>query len=59
MLMTNNPIPPVVPGGFGDGDEPNDPVREVDGEEVLDEDANADLIDSADADRLAAEGDES
>jgi hypothetical protein len=53
--MTNlNPLPPVGPGD----DDDVDATREVDGEEVLDEDANDDLVDSADADALATQPDE-
>ncbi|UWF76686.1 MULTISPECIES: hypothetical protein [Microbacterium] len=61
----SNPTPPYLPvpgpdddGLPGDG-LPDDDIatREVDGETVLDPDANDDLIDSAAADRVAA-GDE-
>ncbi|MCM3780929.1 hypothetical protein [Microbacterium hydrocarbonoxydans] len=57
--MTSNPPPPIPPvPPLGDGDEsPEEPTREVEGERELDPDANPDLIDSADADRIAAEGD--
>lgn len=51
----SNPTPPLLPlpdDGAGDGV----PEREVDGEEILDEDANPDDVDSATADRIAAEG---
>lgn len=54
--MSNPLIPPVPP--LGDDDETLEaPTREVDGERELDPDADPDRIDSADADRLAAEGD--
>jgi hypothetical protein len=56
--MTNlNPLPPAVPGDDEAGAD-LDPTREVDGDDVLDEDANDDLIDSADADALATQPDE-
>lgn len=57
--MTTNPPPPIppVPPLGGDDEGTDVPTREVDGERALDEDANPDLIDSADADRIAAEGD--
>ncbi|WP_243225527.1 hypothetical protein [Microbacterium sp. CIAB417] len=54
----SNPYPapfPIDP----DGSDAEDRVtRDVDGEEVLDEDLDADQIDSAEADRLAAGGSE-
>lgn len=51
--MSNaNPILPL--GDDDDSITDADATREVDGEQVLDPDADADLIDSADADRLAA-----
>ena len=50
----SNPTPPLVPlPGNGAGEDV--PEQEVDGEEVLDEDANPDDVDSATADRIAAE----
>ncbi|GAA2068753.1 hypothetical protein [Microbacterium hatanonis] len=52
--MTTNSLPPIVPGP---GDAESNATKEVDGDEVLDADANDDLIDSADADRLATEPD--
>ncbi|MFJ4175904.1 hypothetical protein [Microbacterium sp. NPDC089696] len=54
--MSNPPIPPIPPLD-GDDDDLDPAIREVDGERELDPDANPDRIDSADADRLAAEGD--
>ena len=56
-MSNQNPILPVD----GDDDSDDDSVteaeatRELDGERVLGPDANDDLIDSAEADRLAAE----
>lgn len=56
--MSTGPFPPPVPfHADGDPDE-DEPLVEQDGEEVLDEDANDDLIDSAEADRLAAQEDD-
>ncbi|MEV7692282.1 hypothetical protein AB0N73_03015 [Microbacterium sp. NPDC089189] len=52
--MSNNTFPPPVPLP-ADGEPAVDATREVDGEEVLDEDLNDDLVDSAEADRLAAD----
>lgn len=49
----SNPTP-IVPAGDGLDDSDSPATREVDGEEVLDADANDDLIDSADADHLAS-----
>lgn len=51
----SNPTPPLVPLP-DDGSADGVPEREVDGEEILDEDANPDDVDSATADRIAAEG---
>ncbi|WP_243231095.1 hypothetical protein [Microbacterium sp. CIAB417] len=57
--MSNNTFPPPVPLP-GDGESDQEPTREVDGEEVLDEDLDDDQVDSADADRIASqEGDAS
>lgn len=53
--MTNNPIPPLVPRPDDDGEIDGVPHREVDGEPVLDTDADADQVDGAAADRLASE----
>ena len=39
-------------------DSDDDATREVDGEEVLDPDANDDQVDSAEADRIAADPDD-
>lgn len=51
----SNPFPAPLPLP-DDERRPEDPVtREVDGEETLDPDADPTLIDSAEADRLAAE----
>lgn len=53
----SNPIPPLpFPD---DADETDDvPTREVDGDTVLDTDANQDAVDSYAADRLASEADD-
>ncbi|MDQ1205536.1 hypothetical protein [Microbacterium sp. SORGH_AS_0862] len=57
--MSNNTFPPPVPLP-GDGERDQEPTRDVDGEEVLDEDLDDDRIDSAEADRIASqEGDAS
>lgn len=53
--MTNNPIPPLVPKPDDEDTIDNVPHRVVDGEPVLDTDADADQVDGAAADRLAAE----
>lgn len=51
----STPIPPLVP--FPEDGEPHDsvPRQDVDGEAAIDPDANPDEIDSADADRIAAQ----
>ncbi|QAY59276.1 hypothetical protein ET475_04240 [Microbacterium protaetiae] len=57
--MSTGAFPPPLP--FDDNGDPHEeePVREdADGDEVLDEDANDDLIDSAEADRLASQTDD-
>jgi hypothetical protein len=54
--MSNNTFPPPVPLP-GDRRPGVDPTRESDGGEVLDDDLDDAQIDSAEADRLAAEGD--
>lgn len=52
----SNPIPPVVP--FPDDGEPDGvPTKVVDGEHVPDTDIDDALVDSAEADRVAAEAD--
>lgn len=57
--MSTLPTPPLPPKGDQIlGGTPDEPVVEVDGEVVLDPDADPDLIDSADADRIAASGDD-
>ena len=53
----SNPIIPPVPPILHD-DEADIPTKDVDGERVLDPDADDALIDSAEADRIAAEADE-
>lgn len=50
--MSTGAFPPPAPL---DDDQADEPVVDVDGDEQLDDDANDDLIDSAEADRLAAE----
>lgn len=50
----STPNPPLVPLPEG-GDLEGVPHREVDGEHVLDTDVDADQVDGATADRLAAE----
>ncbi len=57
--MTNNPLPPIVPGGEDSAaqDADVDATRTVEGDEVLDEDVNDDLVNSADADAIAADQD--
>lgn len=56
--MSNNPTPNYLPED-PDADRQDDLVtREVDGETVLDPDADPALIDSAEADRLAAGADD-
>lgn len=54
--MTNLPLPPYIPIPDDEISE-GEPVVDVDGRDEIDPDANEDLIDSAEADRLAAEGD--
>lgn len=49
----SNPTPPIVP--LPDGDEPEGvPTKDVDGENVLAEDIDDSLVDSVEADRVAA-----
>lgn len=55
--MSNQPIPAPLPLGDDDTDVTADGTREVDGDVVLDPDANDELVDSADADRLASGAD--
>ncbi|MGW9114662.1 hypothetical protein [Microbacterium sp. NPDC055683] len=52
------PIPPIPPPSQDGAADDDVPVVEVDGDEVVDPDANNDLIDSAEADRLAAGADD-
>lgn len=53
----SNPIPPIVP--FPDDDDPEGvPTKIVDGEHVPDEDIDDALVDSAEADRVAAGADD-
>lgn len=53
----SNPIIPPLPPILHD-DEADVPTKDVDGERVLDPDADDALVDSAEADRIAAEADE-
>lgn len=56
--MTNPPpIPPIPPLDGDETDEQGVPVREVDGERQIDPDADASQVDSAEADRIATDGD--
>jgi hypothetical protein len=53
-MSNTTPIPPIVPGadaGQGGG---TDATKDVDGVDVLDDDASDDLIDSAEADEIAS-----
>ncbi len=54
--MSTGGLPPPLPLDDDGSDDPA--VREEDGEEVLDEDVNDDLVDSAEADRLATQGED-
>lgn len=54
----SNPIIPPVPPIPHDDDPDGVPTRDVDGERVLDPDVDDALIDSAEADRIAAGADE-
>ena len=54
----SNPIIPPVPPVPHDEDPAGVPTREVDGEHVLDPDVDDALVDSAEADRVAAGADE-
>jgi hypothetical protein len=53
----SNPIIPPLPPILHD-DEADVPTKDVDGERVLDPDADDALVDSAEADRIAAGTDE-
>lgn len=54
--MTNLPLPPFLP--VPEGEEPaGEQFVDIDGDETLDPDMNDDAITSAEADRLAANGD--
>lgn len=52
--MSNTPTPPLV-SSPDDEPRPDAPLREVDGEQTLDPDADPERIDSAAADRLDAQ----
>jgi hypothetical protein len=54
----SNPTPNFLPQDPDADPEVDAGTREVDGEQVLDPDADADQVDSAAADRLAAGADE-
>ncbi|MGW9158335.1 MULTISPECIES: hypothetical protein [unclassified Microbacterium] len=54
----SNPIIPPVPPVPHDDDAAGVPTRDLDGEQVLDPDADDALVDSAEADRIAAGADE-
>lgn len=54
----SNPIIPPVPPIPHDDDAAGVPTRDVDGERVLDPDVDDALVDSAEADRVAAGEDE-
>jgi len=54
----SNPIIPPVPPIPHDDDPAGVPTQDVDGERVLDPDVDDALIDSAEADRVAAETDD-
>lgn len=56
--MSTGPFPPPLPFDADGDPHEEEPLVEEDGEEVLDEDANDDLIDSAEADRLATQEDD-
>lgn len=57
--MSNPPPIPPIPSLGDESDDELDgvPTREVDGEREIDPDADDSQVDSAEADRLAAEGD--
>lgn len=54
----SNPIIPPVPPVTHDDDAADVPTQDVDGERVLDPDVDDALVDSAEADRVAAGADE-
>jgi hypothetical protein len=54
----SNPIIPPVPPIPHDDDPAGVPTRDVDGDRVLDADVDDALVDSAEADRVAAGADE-
>ncbi len=56
--MSNPIIPPVPPIRPDDDDAAGVPTRDVDGERVLDADVDDALVDSAEADRIAAGADD-
>ncbi|MDQ0648678.1 hypothetical protein QFZ53_002874 [Microbacterium natoriense] len=54
----SNPIPPLPFPDDADDETDDVPTREVDGDTLLDTDANQDAVDSYAADRLASEADD-
>ncbi|MBW8763192.1 MAG: hypothetical protein JF592_11495 [Microbacterium sp.] len=54
----SNPIPPLPFPDDADDETDDVPTREVDGDTVLDADADQDAVDSYGADRLASEADD-
>ncbi|MFF1541820.1 hypothetical protein ACFVWL_17235 [Microbacterium sp. NPDC058269] len=54
----SNPVIPPVPPIPHDDDPAGVPTRDVDGDRVLDADVDDALVDSAEADRVAAGADE-
>jgi len=54
----SNPIPPLPFPDDADDETDDVPTREVDGDTVLNTDANQDAVDSYAADRLASEADD-
>ncbi len=60
-MSLNNNLPIVPPGVFaaaGPGDEPEAATRDVDGDEVLDDEVDPAQVSSIDADRLATQSDD-
>jgi hypothetical protein len=53
-MSNSTPIPPIVPGADADEGAGTDATKDVDGVDVLDDDANDELISSTDADALAS-----
>lgn len=57
-VVSNNSHPIIPPGAFSGHDDETVATREVDGEEVIDEDVDPDQVSSIDADRVATQSDE-